>query len=74
MESIRAFWHSFYYGIFGNINLKIDNNWGLFLLFLSLVTFILSTKGKSKSNLINNWYWFWISMILLILGCIIVSK
>jgi len=74
MEGIKAFWHSFYYGTFGNIDLKVKNVLGLTLLFLFLVAFIFSTRGKSKSNLINNWFLFWISMILLILGCLVLSN
>ena len=35
---------------------------------LSLFVFVLCTKGHSKSEMVNSWFLFWISMALFLAG------
>ena len=37
---------------------------GVSLLIASLLTFVLCTKGHNKSQMVNSWFLFWISLIL----------
>lgn len=67
------FWYSFYNTCFRNVDTQTRYTVGGVLVVLSIVAFIYCTKGKSKSELINNWFLFWISMILLICGVLYAS-
>ena len=61
-------WNTFYNTCFRNVDTKIRYTIGIFIIVLSIIFFILSTKGPKKGELINNWFWFWLSMIALIIG------
>jgi len=73
LDGIGAFWDSFYYTCFQNIDFRLKSTIGCALLLVFLICFIQSTKGKKKAELINNWFWFWISMIAFIVGVLYLS-
>ena len=71
--ALENLWYNFYNTCFRNVDMSVRYTIGTILIVLSIITFIFSTKGKSKSELINNWFLFWISMILLIIGVLYMS-
>ncbi len=72
-SAFKNFWYSFYNTCFRNIDMRIRYSVGGGLIVLFLLTFVACTKGKSKSELINNWFLFWLSMIFLIVGILYMS-
>ena len=73
LNAIKSLWTNFYNTCFRNVDMSIRYTVGLILIVGSIICFILSTKGKNKGELINNWFWFWISMIALICGVLYMS-
>ena len=71
--AIKNLWNNFYNTCFRNVDMSVRYTVGLVLVVAAIVFFILSTKGKSKSQMVNNWFWFWISMISLICGVLYMS-
>lgn len=73
LNAFVNFWYNFYNTCFRNVDSKVRYGVGGGLIVLALLTFIACTKGKSKNELINNWFLFWISMIFLIAGVLYMS-
>ena len=71
--AIDALWTNFYNTCFRNVSKNIKVTVGITLLVAAIIFFILSTKGKKKAELINNWFWFWISMITFICSVLYLS-
>lgn len=72
-NAIKSLWTNFYNTCFRNVDLKLRYTVGLILIVAALIFFVLSTKGKKKGEMVNNWFWFWISMISLISGVLYIS-
>ena len=73
LSAFANFWYNFYNTCFRNVDSKVRYTVGGALIVLSIITFIYCTKGKSKNELINNWFLFWISIIFLIAGILYMS-
>lgn len=73
LSAIKTLWDNFYYTCIGNIDFKQRSIIGYVLLILFLFSFLKAAKGKKKGQLINNWFWFWISMISLIVAVLYLS-
>ena len=71
--SIKNLWNSFYNTCFANVDMSVRVTIGIFLVVFSLIAFIQSMKGGKKSDLVGNWFWFWISMISFILSVLYLS-
>lgn len=72
-SGIETLWNSIYNTLFVSLNISTRVTIGLILLILSIIFFIQSSKGK-KSELVGNWFWFWISMITFILSILYLSQ
>lgn len=71
-SALQTFWNSLYNTFYGNLGSSARITIGLILLILSIIFFILCARGK-KAELINNWFWFWISMIAFIISVLYLS-
>ena len=71
--AIEALWNNFYNTCFRNVSKDIKITVGIILLVASIIFFVLATKGKKKADFINNWFWFWISMITFICSVLYLS-
>ena len=74
MDTLKSFWNNIYYSFFENLDLRKKALLGFFCILGSIIVFIFCTRGKSKGNIVNNWFLFWISLILFIIGFLLVSN
>lgn len=63
-SAFKTFWFNLYNNYVKNIDEKSKIVIGAVCLILSIFVFIMSTKGGNKAEMINNWFLFWISLIL----------
>lgn len=42
-------------------------------IMLSIGVFILCTKGKNKSDMVNNWFLFWLAIVFFAVGVFYLS-
>ena len=66
-DTFNSLWSTIYDTCYAGLDTKTRITVGLVLLFVSLIFFILCSKGK-KSHIVNNWFWFWICMATFILS------
>lgn len=62
--ALKNLWLEFYTKYVKNLDDKTKVRVGGILIVLSLFVFVLSTKGHSKSDIVNNWFLFWVSICL----------
>jgi hypothetical protein len=62
--ALKNVWFEFYNNYVKGLDDKTKVMVGGICLMLSIFVFILSTKGGSKSNMVNNWFLFWVSLLL----------
>ena len=65
---IASAWNNIYNKIFGSLDEGKRNTVGLWILVFAILMFVSSMKGSKKSQVINSWFLFWISVIALIIS------
>jgi len=71
--ALKNLWYEFYNNYVRNLDDKTKISIGVICIILSIFIFVLSTKGHNKSEMINSWFLFWISLILFIVGVFYLS-
>lgn len=66
--ALKNLWYEFYNTYIKNVDIKTKIMIGGICLFLALVFFVMCTKGPKKSEMVNSWFLFWISMVLFLVG------
>ncbi len=66
--AIQNLWNEFYNTCVRNLSDRTRLIIGVSCVVAAMVIFIFCTKGKDKAGLINNWFLFWISVIVMIVG------
>lgn len=72
-QFLKNIWYNFYDDCVRNVDTKTRYEIGITMLVVAIILFVLSTDGKSKTNMINHWFLFWISAIVLILSIVYMS-
>lgn len=65
---LKNLWYNFYNKYVRGLDFKTKMIIGGVFVLLSIVIFILSTKGNNKTQMVNSWFLFWLSIILFIIG------
>ena len=73
LGALQNLWNNFYNTCIRNIDVKLRYSIGVAIILASMILFVICSKGKNKGMLINNWFLFWSSMILLISGIVYMS-
>ena len=71
-SAMLSWWTGIYDACIASLDDKLRVTIGIILFVLSIWFFILCAKGK-KSELVNNWFWFWICMITFIISVLYLS-
>ena len=66
--ALKNLWLEFYNEYIRNVDDKTKAMIGGACILASMFMFILCTKGGSKTEMVNSWFLFWISMLLFIAG------
>ena len=67
-NTFTDFWNKAYFTLVSNVESKVKVAIGVVCLIVSIFLFIMCTKGSSKSEMVNNWFLFWLSMIVFVVG------
>ena len=62
--ALKNLWLEFYNNCIKGLDDRTKVMVGGICIMLSIFSFILCTKGHSKSNMVNNWFLFWLSLII----------
>lgn len=65
---VASAWNTVYNAVFGSLDKTTRNTVGLWVLVFAILMFVSSMKGSKKSQVINSWFLFWISVIALIIS------
>lgn len=66
--ALKNLWLEFYTKYVKNLDDETKVIVGSALIVLSMFIFVLCTKGHSKSEMVNSWFLFWVSMFLFLAG------
>lgn len=66
--ALKNLWFEFYNNCVKNLDDKTKVTVGGACIILSMFIFVLCTKGHSKSEMVNSWFLFWVSMLLFLVG------
>lgn len=66
--ALKNLWYQFYNNYVKNLDDKTKVMIGGACVILSIFVFVLCTKGPNKSEMVNSWFLFWISMLLFLVG------
>ena len=61
-------WNNVYNTVFGSLDKSTRNTVGLWVMVFAILMFVSSMKGSKKSQVINSWFLFWISIIAAIIS------
>ena len=62
--ALKNVWFEFYNNYVKGLDDRTKVMVGGLCVILSIFTFVMSTKGSSKSDMVNNWFLFWVSLCL----------
>lgn len=62
--ALKNVWFEFYNNYVRGLDDKTKVMVGGLCLILSIFLFVMCTKGSSKSDMVNNWFLFWLSICL----------
>jgi len=63
-SAVENLWYNFYNKCIKNLDDKTKIIVGIVCLVISILLFIMCTKGKNKADMVNNWFLFWLSLIV----------
>lgn len=66
--AIKNLWNEFYNNCVRNLDDRTKFIIGASCVLGAIVIFIFCTKGKDKAGMINNWFLFWVSIIVMVVG------
>ena len=66
--ALKNLWLEFYNKYVRNLDDKTKVTVGGALILASIFIFVLSTKGHDKTQMVNSWFLFWVSMLLFLAG------
>ena len=66
--AIQSLWNEFYNTCVRNLDTKTRLTIGIITLVVGLVVFVMSVKNNKSPQFVNNWFLFWISIILVLIG------
>ena len=66
--ALKNLWYEFYNTCVRNLDDKTKVIIGVSCIVLSMIVFVLCTKGHNKSEMVNSWFLFWVSIILFLIG------
>lgn len=64
--ALKNLWNEFYIKYVKGLDDKTKVMVGTVCLILSLFIFVVSTKGPDKAKMIQSWFLFWVSLVLMI--------
>ena len=71
--ALKNWWYEFYNTYVRNLDDKTKITIGVACIVLSMIVFVLCTKGHNKSEMVNSWFLFWVSIILFLIGVFYLS-
>ena len=66
--AIQSLWNEFYNTCVRNLDSKTKMVIGLVALVVGLIVFVASVKNNKNPEFVNNWFLFWIAIILVLIG------
>ena len=66
--ALKNLWNEFYINYVKNLDDKTKVTIGTVCLILSLFIFVVSTKGPDKAKMIQSWFLFWVSLVLMLVA------
>jgi hypothetical protein len=66
--AVKNLWYNFYNNCIKNLDDKTKITVGMVCLLVSIGLFILCTKGHNKADMVNNWFLFWLSLIVFVVS------
>lgn len=66
--ALKNLWLEFYNNYVIGLDDRTKVIVGFAFVVLSMFVFVMCTKGHSKSEMVNSWFLFWLSMGLLLAG------
>lgn len=62
--AFKNFWYTIYNACVNDLSDSTKSIIGGVLIVISLLVFVLCTKGHNKAQMVNNWFLFWLSLII----------
>ena len=66
--ALKNLWYEFYNNYVKNLDDKTKVTIGLVCLVISMIVFVMCTKGHNKAEMVNSWFLFWLSIILFLVS------
>lgn len=66
--AIQSLWNDFYNTCVRNLDHKTKMIIGLVAIVVGLLVFVVSVKNNKNPQFVNNWFLFWISIIIVLIG------
>lgn len=66
--ALKNLWYEFYNNYVRNLDDKTKVTVGLVCLCISMIVFVMCTKGHNKAEMVNSWFLFWLSIILFLVS------
>ncbi len=62
---LADFWNNFFYNTVSGVPKETRNSIGMWTMVAAILLFCWSMRGSKKTEVISNWFLFWLSMIVL---------
>lgn len=63
-------WNKFYNTCVRNVSDTVRGSIVVVVFLLSVISLVYAMKGGEKGKLVNNWFFFWVAVILVVLNIV----